>query len=124
MSKVQSIRKFNIVIVTLVLIINTVSTHSQSLIENEAYYTHNIGDERAVTTSSISDSIYPNDDNHKIIRPIALKTNLLFDVATIINIEAEVPLSKKVSVAAEWMFPWWLSNSHQRSLQLMGAMWN
>lgn len=33
MSKVQSIRKFNIVIVTLVLIINTVSTHSQSVID-------------------------------------------------------------------------------------------
>ena len=115
-------RKFNIVIVALVLIINTLSAHSQPLIVSEPFYTYNsIGENPSETEISISDSIYFNDNNYEIIRPIAFKTNLLFDIATIINIEIEVPLSQKMSLAGEWMFPWWLSNNHQRSLQLMGG---
>ena len=41
-------------------------------------------------------------------RPLmALKTNLLFDAATILNIEVEVPINERWSVAGEWIFPWW-----------------
>lgn len=43
----------------------------------------------------------------RYIRPVALKTNLLFDVATLFNVEAEVPISKHWSIAGEWIFPWW-----------------
>lgn len=41
------------------------------------------------------------------IRPLALKTNLLFDAATLFNIEVEVPLGKHWSILGEWTFPWW-----------------
>lgn len=41
------------------------------------------------------------------IRPFAIKTNLLFDAATLFNIEAEIPLGRRFSVLAEWTFPFW-----------------
>lgn len=50
----------------------------------------------------------------------AAKTNLLFDAATLLNVELEVPIGKRWSVAAEWVFPWWLWEDKQNCLQ-MGA---
>ncbi len=41
---------------------------------------------------------------------IAIKTNLLFDAATLVNMELEVPLSQRWSVAAEWVCPWWTND--------------
>ncbi len=42
--------------------------------------------------------------------PVALKSNLLFDAATLINAEVEVPIGERWSVAAEWIFPWWTND--------------
>ena len=50
---------------------------------------------------------FPPQPELRYIRPIAIKTNLLFDAATLFNIEVEVPLGKKFSVLAEWTFPFW-----------------
>jgi hypothetical protein len=47
----------------------------------------------------------------------AVKTNLLFDAASAINVELEIPVGKRWSVAGEWVFPWWLSNKKQYALQ-------
>jgi hypothetical protein len=47
----------------------------------------------------------------------ALKTNLLMNLGTMINIEAEVPIGKRWSVAGEWVFPWWLFEKKQIALQ-------
>lgn len=44
---------------------------------------------------------------YRHIRPIALKTNMLFDLASLFNIELEVPIGTHFSVLAEWTFPWW-----------------
>lgn len=41
------------------------------------------------------------------IRPVAVKTNLLFDVALMPNIELEFPIGRQFSVLGEWTFPWW-----------------
>ncbi len=54
----------------------------------------------------------------------ALKTNLLFDVATVLNVSAEVPIGKRVSLAGEWTFPWWTwdngeADSKRHRLQLL-----
>ncbi len=38
---------------------------------------------------------------------LAIKTNLLFDVATVLNISAELPIGNRLSLAGEWVFPWW-----------------
>lgn len=55
------------------------------------------------------------------IQPFALKTNMLFDLASALNVELEVPLAKRWSIAGEWMFPWWLSDSHQRCLEILSG---
>jgi hypothetical protein len=39
----------------------------------------------------------------------AIKTNALMDVASVINIELEVPIGEKWSIAGEVMFPWWMT---------------
>ena len=63
----------------------------------------------------------------------ALKTNLLFDIATMLNVEVEVPIGNRWSIAGEWIFPWWTldngqSDSKRHRLQLlqgnlMGKYW-
>ncbi|MFR9519749.1 MAG: DUF3575 domain-containing protein [Rikenellaceae bacterium] len=56
----------------------------------------------------------------------ALKTNLLYDVATVLNVEIEVPIKDRWSIAGEWVFPWWTwddgtANSKRHCLQLLNA---
>jgi hypothetical protein len=42
-------------------------------------------------------------------RPLfAVKTNLLFDAVSAVNLEIEIPLSPRWSVAGEAIFPWWM----------------
>ncbi|MFR9524002.1 MAG: DUF3575 domain-containing protein [Rikenellaceae bacterium] len=52
---------------------------------------------------------------------IALKTNLLFDLLTVVNIEAELPIADKYSIMAEWNFPWWVSKDNGTALQLLSG---
>lgn len=52
----------------------------------------------------------------------ALKTNLLFDVATFLNAELEVPLRRQGSLMAEVVWPWWLQRSHNRWCNEMGSV--
>lgn len=55
-------------------------------------------------------------------RPLfALKTNLLFDAATMLNLELEVPIGQRWSVAGEVIVPWWLAERKQHCLQLMSG---
>lgn len=55
-----------------------------------------IGEERIIELS-----------DYRYIRPFALKTNLLFDAATLFNIELEMPIGRRFSVLGEWTFPFW-----------------
>lgn len=59
--------------------------------------------------------------NYNVIRPFAIKSNLLFDLATILNVELEVPLGKRFSVAGEWTFPWWLWENKQNCLEVLSG---
>ena len=43
----------------------------------------------------------------------ALKTNLLFDAITVLNVEVEVPIKQRWSIAGEWIFPWWLHDKYK-----------
>ena len=52
---------------------------------------------------------------------IAVKTNLLFDAATALNIELEVPIGKRWSIAGEYIFPWWLWENKQYCLQVLSG---
>lgn len=51
----------------------------------------------------------------------ALKTNLLYDAMTALNIEVEIPIGQRWSIAAEYIFPWWLSDRKQHCLQSLSG---
>lgn len=58
--------------------------------------------------------------------PFALKTNLLYDMATVLNVELEIPIKEHWSIAGEWIFPWWTQDdgtpqSKRNCLQLLNA---
>lgn len=55
-------------------------------------------------------------------RPLfALKTNLLFDVTLMPNVEIEVPIGKRWSVNGEYMFPWWLLKNDRYCLEILSG---
>ena len=49
----------------------------------------------------------------------AVKTNLLFDVLSALNVEIEVPIGKRWSVAGEYVFPWWLWEEKQIAFEML-----
>lgn len=49
----------------------------------------------------------------------AIKTNLLADATTSLNVEIEVPIGKQWSISAEWMFPWWIFDNNKYYNQLL-----
>ena len=64
----------------------------------------------------------PSAPSEMVGKPLlALKTNLLFDAATMLNLELEVPIGQRWSVAGEWICPWWLWNRKQHCLQMMSG---
>ncbi len=65
---------------------------------------------------------YAKPDPPFIRKPIlALKTNLLYDALTVLNVELEVPIRKRWSVLGEWTFPWWLARDNSRALQYLNG---
>ncbi len=50
-----------------------------------------------------------------------VKSNLLFDVATVLNVGAEVPIGNRWSVAGDYIFPWWVSSDNANALQVMAG---
>ena len=60
----------------------------------------------------------PKGETVDIKNRFALKTNLLLDAVTAINLEAEVMIHKDVSISGEMIFPWWLWESRQHALQV------
>lgn len=52
---------------------------------------------------------------------IALKTNLLFDAVTALNVEVELPIKDKYSIMAEWTFPWWVTNDNGYALEVLSG---
>lgn len=56
---------------------------------------------------AVADSAYvsvPNETRHDIF---ALRSNLLFDAATALNFELEIPLGGRMSIVWQDIFPWW-----------------
>ena len=58
-------------------------------------------------TVVLRDSVYLLEKKYT---PIAIKTNLLYDVVGAINLEVEIPIGKRWSVGAEVIYPWWYGN--------------
>lgn len=53
------------------------------------------------------------------LTPFAIKTNLLYDAMSVLNIGIEAPIRDRWSVAFDWVCPWWSSYENQKYLQLM-----
>ena len=58
----------------------------------------------------------------------ALKTNLLFDAVSALNIEVEIPFGNRWSVSTEYVFPWWLWENRQIAFEMLnfnveGRLW-
>lgn len=57
-----------------------------------------------------------------ITKPLfAIKTNLLYDALSAVNLEIEVPVGKRWSVAAEGIFPWWKASRADWTMQLLAG---
>lgn len=52
---------------------------------------------------------------------VAIKNNLLYDLALAPNIEVEVPLGRTWSVNAEYKSPWWCNNGKHRCYQMISG---
>ena len=64
-------------------------------------------------------SLYDDEQQYKRTA-LAVKTNLLFDVVTALNVEVEAPIGDSWSIAGEYIFPWWLNEQKQNCSQLIG----
>lgn len=71
--------------------------------------------EQVVETTVINEPLYGK-------KPLfALKTNLLYDIASALNVEIEVPIGKRWSIAGEYIFPWWLWKRSQIALETLSG---
>lgn len=77
--------------------------------------------EETVLITKSTDTVFI--DNHQSVRkPVfALKTNLLYDLGTALNLELEIPIGQHWSVLGEYIFPWWLMENKQYCLQVVNA---
>ena len=82
---------------------------------------NNPADTITVVLKEPADTIFVDNFNHLKKPILAIKTNLLFDVATALNLEMEIPLGKRWSILGEYVFPWWLIEEKQYALQVVNA---
>lgn len=62
----------------------------------------------------------PHEPRERESLSVAFKTNLLFDVATMLNLSMEVPIYRnRLSLLVEENFPWWVAKNNQYCLQLI-----
>ena len=67
------------------------------------------------------DTVKIDNYNHFRKPVFAVKTNLLFDVASAVNLELEIPLGNRMSLLGEIVMPWWLNEQKQYALQVFNA---
>jgi len=53
---------------------------------------------------------------------LAVKSNLLLDAATVVNLGAEIPLGQRFSLSAEAYFPWWRLEKRNLTIQMLASM--
>ncbi len=62
-----------------------------------------------------------SDSEYRCKQLFALKTNMLFNAATLINVEVEVPIGERFSVSGDLTFPWWMSEDRRRAVQMLSG---
>lgn len=104
-------------------------THPEQSIIAKTINRHRIGTamELRIDTIHLIQPVVTRSSDKWIKKPLlAIKSNLLYDAASILNIEIECPIGKYWSIAGEWIFPWWTidngkANSSRHRLQLLSA---
>lgn len=56
------------------------------------------------------------------ITALALKSNILFDAASVVNVGIETPIGKHLSLSAEVYFPWWTSLKYDVTIAMTAGM--
>lgn len=51
----------------------------------------------------------------------AIKSNLLFDAATLVNLGVEIPIGSHYSIGADLYFPWWQSRKNDITIQMLAG---
>ncbi len=84
-----------------------------------SYSRHKFGDSEQLFASSTTWNYVSRKvtTTRQEISYVAIKTNLLYDMATAINAEVELPLGLKWSIAGEFLFPWWTADDNSAALQ-------
>lgn len=74
-------------------------------------------------TDSISFYFIPvsTTQEHRPPRYMALKTNMLYDLAAVPNISFEYYIGRNWSVSADWLGAWWSQNSRHRYWRIYGG---
>lgn len=73
---------------------------------DENLYSLDLSDDLSLPEESLDVEIPEYDPKYKQTI-FALKTNLLFDLATALNAEIEIPIGRRMSFVWEDVFPWW-----------------
>ena len=47
-----------------------------------------------------------------------LKTNMLYDLLTFVNVSVEIPLTKNITAEATLVYPWWRSTERHKTIQM------
>lgn len=66
-------------------------------------------------------ALSPKEDTRTIL---AVKTNLLYDLASLLNVSVEVPFhvrDQQFSVVAQHQFPWWLSKDNRHCIRFLST---
>lgn len=76
----------------------------------------------AKVTNSLSSTperetlVLPAEEPSKVL--LAIRTNLVMDVASVVNLAVEVPIGERFSLAAEVVYPWWRSWPNNFTMQI------
>lgn len=73
--------------------------------------------------AQVNSVMVPTDTVRRTRTIFALKTNLLYDLATVVNYSLEVPIGNRVSLLVQHYIPWWRTkdNKYCLELQSLGA---
>jgi hypothetical protein len=87
-------------------------------VEKDTLYYPTVGDYWGTDTVFVNK---PKSYSYSLEPLFAIKTNLLFDVATALNAEIEIPIGNRWSALGEVIFPWWLWEKRQNCFQLFSV---
>lgn len=93
--------------------------HGQCIIGSSLYLQYRMGSRDTSYRESVPVVASDTTDSDRPL--LAVKTNLLMNMISAINVEAEVPIGNRWSIAGEWIFPWWLWTDRQRCFQLLSG---